>query len=175
MVSSKLFRRDLYYRLNVVPIQILPLRGRREDILALILHFLDKFNRVCGQKRVLSPEVVEALYQYDFPGNVRELANLLERFVVLSEKDRIEKEDLPKAITAFRPTHEEGSGKPSEDLPLKEALEKYECFIINRAMKKYGSQKEVAKILKVAQATISRKMKKYLVSENDTEMNINIQ
>jgi transcriptional regulator with PAS, ATPase and Fis domain len=175
MVSSKLFRRDLYYRLNVVPIQILPLRERREDILALILHFLDKFNRVCRQKRVLSPEVVEALYQYDFQGNVRELANLMERLVVLSEKDRIEKKDLPKAITACRPTHEEGSGKLPEDIPLKKALEEYECSIIHGAMKKYGSQREVAKRLRVAQATISRKMKKHLVSGIDTNMNIDIQ
>jgi len=175
MVSSKLFRRDLYYRLNVVPIQILPLRERREDISALILHFLDKFNRVCHQKRLLSPEVIEALSHYDFPGNVRELANLLERLVVLSEKDRIEKEDLPKAITSFKPARKEDSEKPPDDIPLKEALEKYECLIINRAVEKYGSQREVAKILKVAQATISRKMKKYLISESDAIMNINIQ
>ena len=175
MVSSKLFRQDLYYRLNVVPMQILPLRERREDVLSLILHFLDKFNRICHQKRVLSPEVVEALSQYDFPGNVRELANLMERLVVLSEKERIEKKDLPKAITACRPTKEEGLANLPEDLPLKTALKNYESLIIRKAMKKYGSQREVAKILKVAQATVSRKMKKYLVTEYDTDMNFNIQ
>lgn len=174
MVSSKLFRQDLYYRLHVVPIHIPPLRKRREDILALIVHFLEKFNKACRQKRVLSPEVVEVLCHYDYPGNVRELANLLERLIVLSEKDRIEKEDLPKAVLASQKPYEESSGDLCEEIPLKRALEKYECFMIRKAMKRYRTQKEAARILKVAQATISRKMKKYLALDGYSNSDKNI-
>lgn len=160
MVSSKLFREDLYYRLNVVPIFIPPLRCRREDILTLIFHFLGKFNEAYQKKKTLSPETVEILCKYDFPGNVRELANLVERFVVVTEKDRIELTDLPSFITGSI-TRAMSYPSALEDLPLRHALEKVESIIIENAIKKYGSQREAAKTLKIDQGTISRKLKKY--------------
>lgn len=166
MVSSKLFREDLYYRLNVVPIYIPPLKERRDDVSPLISHFLEKFNKTHRKERTLSPEAIDALSKYDFPGNIRELANLIERLVVLAEKDRIELRDLPDSITSYM---SKTIAHPllSEGIPLKDALEKYERLIIERAIQKYGSQHEVARILKLDQGTISRKIKKYsLVKKN---------
>jgi transcriptional regulator with PAS, ATPase and Fis domain len=160
MVVSKKFREDLYYRLNVVPIHIPPLRERKDDMVPLLFFFLEKFNKTYKRKKSMSPEVVDAFSKYDFPGNIRELANLVERLVVTVENERIELKDLPTSITdhvtktAFLPSLLEG-------MSLREAIEKYEGVIIVQAMQKYRSQREVARALKVDQATISRKMKKH--------------
>lgn len=166
MVSSKLFREDLYYRINVVPIHIPPLRERRNDILPLIFHFLNKFNNTYRKEKVFSPEVIETLSLYDFPGNIRELANIAERLVVITEKDRIETQDLPNVIMHYAP---KALSDPFlfEGLSLKEAIKRYESLIIERTIKKYRSQREVAKVLKVNQATISRKSKKLFFFKND--------
>jgi transcriptional regulator with PAS, ATPase and Fis domain len=166
MVSSKLFREDLYYRINVVPIHIPPLRERRNDILPLIFHFLNKFNNTYRKEKVFSPEVIETLSVYDFPGNIRELANIAERLVVITEKDRIETQDLPNVIMHYAP---KALSDPFlfEGLSLKEAIKRYESLIIERTIKKYRSQREVAKVLKVNQATISRKSKKLFFFKND--------
>lgn len=165
MVTSKTFRKDLYYRLNVVPIHIPPLRKRKDDILPLIFHFLEKFNKAHRKEKILAPETVEALCKYDFPGNIRELSNLVERLVVVSKNCRIDVTDLPNDITSniskkmpYSFLHEGDS--------LKEALEKYERFIIERAIREYGSQTEVAKALKVDQTTISRKLGKYCIAKD---------
>jgi PAS domain S-box-containing protein len=166
MVSSKLIRKDLYYRLNVVPIYIPPLKERRDDIIPLISHFLKKFNETYKKEKVLSPEAIEILYRYDFPGNIRELSNIVERLVVVTETERIEGRDLPSTVSG-----DAGRWGPTaflaEDIPLKDAVEKCENLIIERLVKKYGSQRVAAKILKVDQATISRKMKKYSSSNSD--------
>lgn len=159
MVATKSFRDDLYYRLNVIPIYIPPLRERKDDILTLIIHFVEKFNRAWQKQRVLSPEAMETLIEYSFPGNIRELANLIERVVVISEADRIEMKDLPSTLTGGE--KRSPNSPASEELPLNVALENYERVIIEEAMRKFGSQREVAKALRVDQATISRKMKKY--------------
>ena len=166
MVASKKFREDLYYRINVVPIYVTSLRERRDDILPLIYHFLEKFNKTYKKVKVFSPEGIDALYKYDFPGNIRELANIIERLVVVTEKERIEVQDLPNAVLGYK-----GKEMPYssflEGVSLKDALEKFESYIITNMIKKYGSQHETAKTLKVDQATISRKMKKYRISGDD--------
>ncbi len=165
MVSSKLIREDLYYRLSVVPIYIPSLRERRDDILPLIFYFLQRFNKIYRKEKVLSPEAVEILCRYEFPGNIRELSNIVERLVVVTEKDRIETKDLPNSM---------GSGSKltlnpflSEEIPLKIAVERWESHIIEKTVKKYGSQRVAAKILKVDQATLSRKMKRSACSKSD--------
>ncbi len=173
MVSSKLFRKDLYYRLNVVPIYIPPLRERRDEILPLILHYIEKFNKIYRKKKILSPGVLEVLCRYDFPGNIRELGNIIERVIVVTEKDRIEEEDFRSIIDAL--TAPSKSSFPYFDnIPLKEALEKCETLILERAMRRHHSQYEVAKVLKVNQATISRKMKKYSSSRTDAILHKNM-
>jgi len=165
MISSKLLREDLYYRLNILPISIPPLRERRDDIVPLIYYFLQKINLFYKKEKAFSPEALEILHEYNFPGNIRELSNIVERLVVVTEKDRIEVGDLPDAVLG-------GSVKWDpwaffdEDIPLKDAVEKFEMLIIERMIKKYGSQREASKILKIDQATVSRKMKKYFPSKN---------
>ncbi len=153
MLSTKLIRKDLYYRLNVVPIYIPPLRERHEDILPLIVHFLAKFNKIYGMKKVLSTEALELLCQYDFPGNIRELSNNIERVLVVTEKARIEANDLAHTgyLAKLNPYL-------AEDLPLKDAVKKFESDLIKKTLKKYGSQRAAAKILRVDQSTISRRM-----------------
>jgi len=164
MVAAKIFRRDLFYRLNVIPIHIPPLRERRVDILPLIIHFLGKFNQIYQKQKILSPGATEVLGRYDFLGNIRELANLIERLVVISEEDRIEIHDLPNTIVGS-PVKDAFLLNLTEDIPLKEALDRCERFVIEKTMKKYGSQRKAAKILKVDHATIGRKMKKGSLSE----------
>ena len=160
MVATKRFRRDLFYRLHVVPIHIPPLRERPEDILPLAFHFLRQFNQTHGKKKTLSPEVIDALCSYDFPGNVREMMNLMERLVVSTEEDRIERNDLPVHLTEISSGAFPISLMPSK-LSLKEALARYERLFLQGAVKRYVSQNRVAEALGVDRATISRKLKRY--------------
>jgi PAS domain S-box-containing protein len=168
-VALKTFREDLYYRLNVVPIHIPPLRERSEDILPLIFHFLKKFTETYRNEKSLSPEAIDVLCKYDFPGNIRELTNLIERLVVVSEQERIEVKDLPNTVQGMI-----GKAIPypllSEGVPLRNALENFEGLIIEKAIKKYGSQREAARVLKIDQATLSRKMRKFFVVKNHAIM-----
>jgi PAS domain S-box-containing protein len=174
MVSSKRFRKDLYYRINVIPLNIRPLRERRDDIPPLLFHFLEKFNKSHQRKKGFSPEVIEAFCRYDFPGNIRELANLIERLVVVSEKSRIEVGDLPDSIRwhVGRPVSHLPLG---DDISLKEAVERYEKALIQRSVNKYGNQRRVAKMLKVDQATISRKIRKYCIGTPDVFLHKSMQ
>jgi TyrR family helix-turn-helix protein len=159
LADRKQFRKDLYYRLNVVPIRILPLRERREDILPLILYFLEKFNTANHTLRSLSPDVIDALCSYDYPGNVRELANILERVVVVSERDRIEGDALPSEVRSQSVLSRDGARTPNEYC-LREVIKRYEKSLLARALEHYGSQREAARALGVSQGTISRKIRK---------------
>jgi PAS domain S-box-containing protein len=165
MVASGSFREDLFYRLNVVPIHIPSLRERQEDILPLIFHFLEKFNQSYKKQKVLSPEMIDCLCSYDYLGNIRELMNILERLVVTSEKEQIEKIDLPDGLMS-----RSAGGFSIPFLPgssLRETLRRCELQIIENAIRKYGSQREAAKALKMDQANISRKIKKYSFLRTD--------
>ena len=112
MIAQGTFREDLFYRLNVIQVQVPPLRERREDIAALVTHFLDKF--VVANRSPLTgvaPDAMKALVEYSWPGNVRELENLIERMVVAVQHDTIELQDLPSEVrgqdnAAFRPRRE---------------------------------------------------------------------
>jgi len=169
MVEKRQFRQDLYYRLNIVPMYIPPLRERREDIAPLIMHFLEKFNQTYQQKKSLSSETVDILCRYDYPGNVRELANLIERLLVVSEGKRVEVEEIPFEIKEYFSKENMVPDIP-EGRSLKDVLNKYEMAIIKRAINHYGTQKEAARALKVNQASISRKMKKFGKGINDLIM-----
>jgi transcriptional regulator with PAS, ATPase and Fis domain len=160
MVSTKRFRADLYYRLNVVPIVIPPLRARRDDILSLLFYYMEKFNQKYQKEKTFSPTVIDILCDFDFPGNVRELSNLIERMVVTTEKSYLELSDLPQGIIKRIHQVDQENYGIYENLPLKEASEKFERIMIDRAIKKYGSQRKASRILTVDQATISRKLKK---------------
>lgn len=148
------FRSDLYYRLNVIPIYIPPLRERSEDIPQLIKLFLKIFNQKHSMQKTLSRECVDYLLDYSWPGNVRELANVIERLVVLTNRNCIMGSDLPGDI---RETSSTENLKITE-LPLKEQLKKIETEIIISAMEKYGNARQAAFHLRVNPSTICRKL-----------------
>jgi len=161
MVKEEKFREDLYYRLNVVVMSIPPLRERREDIPALIDHFLERFAAEnAKQISGISREARDLLMKYDYPGNVRELENIIERAVVIARGDVISLEDLPfredrvTALPAAEP--EEAEGK------LRSAMENLEKQMIQEAMEKTGyHQTRAAEMLGLSERMLRYKLKKY--------------
>lgn len=159
MVKEKVFREDLYYRLNIVPITIPPLRDRRDDIIPIIHYFLNKLNKKYNYKKTISSEALKSLYSFEWRGNVRELRNIIERIVVMSESDTISKDDLPKAILAW--DSEQNVINESEIVPLKQALGNVEKHLLKIAFNKYGNVRDAAKALEIDPATFVRKRQKY--------------
>lgn len=161
MVARGEFRADLFYRLNVVPITIPPLRERPDDVIPLIYHFLDRYNRAHGYRKTISEEAREILTRYSWPGNVRELENLIERLVVTAEGDEIGAGDLPMQIL-----EEGGARRPrvvvGGIMPLRQAIEEVERQIIERALAEKRSTYSIARLLGVNQSTVVRKIKKYV-------------
>ena len=153
------FREDLYYRLNVIPLYVLPLRARKDDIIPLALHFLNRINKKYDRTKTLSNKTIECLHNYSWPGNVRELQNILERLVVITDSDIIEPIDLPMSI---RQSSEEPSGVSiSGILPFKVAVEQLERQLLIMAKEKYKTTTKMAEILGLDQTTISRKLKRF--------------
>jgi transcriptional regulator with PAS, ATPase and Fis domain len=159
MVEQKRFREDLYYRLNVIPINILPLRERRGDILPLIHYFLSKLNEKYNWEKEFSKEVLEILYEYDWPGNVRELKNIVERVFIMSSENKMTLDDLPKNIIS-RNEHRRLILK-DDIVPLKDAVAKVEMELLNKAFEKYGNVREAGKALGIDASTFVRKRRKY--------------
>ncbi len=169
-VAAGDFREDLFYRLNVVPIQVPPLRERRSDIPLLCEHFLERFAQQKGlELKTLSPEVAEALTRYDWPGNVRELENLLERMVVLAEDEVIGSDSLPPKL--LDPAAGELTNGGLEELPevelppqglnLKAAVDQMERKLILKALQRSGGNKtQAAALLGLNRTTLVEKMKK---------------
>ncbi|MFO7727936.1 MAG: sigma-54 dependent transcriptional regulator [Desulfonatronovibrio sp.] len=162
-VEQGYFREDLYYRLNVVNINIPPLRERREDIPVLVAHFMQKLS---GQEvqtnRKFTPDALEYLTAYEWPGNVRQLENVVERCMVLAARDIIGVEDLPSEIK-----DEEAQFKSAVDLlPVKlelaGTLEKIEAALIRRALVKSNFiQVKAAELLNISKSLLQYKLKKY--------------
>jgi PAS domain S-box-containing protein len=158
MVEQKLFREDLFYRLNVVKIDVPPLRERKDDIPALALHFLSTF---CGQYKInkaISTDAMELLRNFTWPGNVRELRNVVERLVVMVTNPVILPEHLPQEIHP-KPHVNQGQVTISSLVPIKDAVAEVEAQLINRAVNECGSVRKAAKVLHVAHSTLLRKMK----------------
>ncbi|MEA4922923.1 MAG: sigma 54-interacting transcriptional regulator [Eubacteriaceae bacterium] len=153
------FRKDLFYRLNVVNITIPPLAERKGDIIPLVEHFTQLFNTKYSLDKSFSPKAMEAFLDCSWPGNVRELSNAVERAVVTGVNDIIEAEELPdeviESVGAYRADNVAGIDD------LNKALEEYEKEIINAAYKKYGTTTKVAKHLNISQPTAHRKIDKY--------------
>lgn len=165
MVKSGDFREDLFYRLNVIPITIPPLRERREDILALIDLFLTKANEQYKFSKEIDSRLKEYFYQHDWPGNVRELINIVERLVVLTDNQLLSINDLPEE---YQP---ENRNQPNlnASLTLKEAVERAEKEILTKAAQTYQTTYEIAEALDSSQATIVRKLKKYRLKVSGKE------
>ena len=157
LILNKEFRSDLFYRLNVIPIQIPPLRERREAIPYLIQLFLKRFNLKHSSQKTLSKSCREALERYSWPGNIRELANMIERIVILSPSDCIMDEDIPQEINNYNAVNTE---RDISGLPLREQLKLIEAKIISEAVKKCGNARRAAQSLKVDPSTICRRQKK---------------
>ncbi|MFC0190128.1 sigma-54 interaction domain-containing protein [Fictibacillus aquaticus] len=160
MVKQGAFRDDLYYRLNVVPIAIPPLRERKEDILQLMNFFLEKFNEKYGSGKTFHASAVETFLNYSWPGNVRELENLVERLVVTLENSLITSGHLPLS------QNEKFSSQLPEELPqsgatLQESLEIVEKSWLIRAFRECRSTYEMAEYLGMSQPTVVRRLKKY--------------
>ena len=162
MVEEGRFRKDLYYRLNVVPIFIPALRHRPDDIQPFLSYFLDKFNQKHGYDKQFSPQLVDVLRGYAWPGNVRELENLVERLVVSVVSGLIDVVHLPELGIA---TLAAGPGpapvNPARPLPLREAVEALEKQLITQALLEQGSMGRTAAALGVDRTTILRKIDKY--------------
>ena len=159
MTNEKTFRADLYYRLNVVPLTIPPLRERREDIVPLIQHFLSELNSKYNFEKTFTIEAVNTLYNYDWPGNVRELKNIVERVIVMSGSDKIFESDLPMK-NSINYTEKNNTGVYISN--LKEAVEKVEAALISQAFNSAGNVRDAAKILGIDASTFVRKRKRYL-------------
>lgn len=160
LVEKNLFRKDLYYRLNVVPVEVPPLRERKEEIPVLAAHFVQMFNKKYKMEKELSANVIDVLMDYDWPGNVRELENIMERLVVTIAGNVLSRNDLPihlKKNTVEKHPKITVSGI----LPLKQAVEAVEKQILEQAYSRYKATREVAMHLEVDPSTVLRKAAKY--------------
>lgn len=166
MIEEKKFREDLFYRLNVVPIHIPPLRERKNDILPLAMHFLERFNHKYNFQKLFSSEVFKLFEKYAWPGNIRELANLVERLVIMSEQDSIYPDQLPDAFLKQQ-TASSLQIEIDKIIPLKEAREQVETELIIRAFKEYGSLRRAGEVLGVAHSTLLRKARALGIHSED--------
>jgi transcriptional regulator with GAF, ATPase, and Fis domain len=169
-VAQKKFREDLYYRLNVIPIRLPPLRERKSDIPLLTHHFLEHFNRSKRKKiRAISDEAMEALARYDWPGNVRELENTVERLVILVDHDVISAQDLPEKFHLL-PEAEPAQVLeiPEEGISLDSAVNEFERNLILQALVKTGWVKnKAARLLNLNRTTLIEKIKRQNLTRPD--------
>ncbi len=156
-VAQGTFRRDLYFRLNVLSLRIPPLRERRQDIPVLIEHFLERLNRSCEQPHTISDAAMKAMLAYDWPGNVRQLENSLERACALSTGPELQIADLPSSLTETSPCAD-GAPMGSKILSMAE-VEKH--TILSAIQQLNGDKLLAARLLGIGKTTLYRKLKEY--------------
>ncbi len=165
-VDEGRFREDLYYRLNVIAVQLPPLRQRKEDIPALVQHFVDKYSRENG-KTVdgVTPEAMQVLMDYDWPGNVRELENVIERGVVLSTAPMIGKELVPDQVRTSRGLfHIPPVSVPPEGINLRDVIAGFERRIIESTLDATGGvQKDAARLLGLKPTTLNEMIRRHSI------------
>lgn len=180
MVKDGTFREDLYYRLTVFPISIPPLRMRKKDIIPLALSFLEKLNQKYQLKKYFTDLSMQLLHEYDWPGNIRELKNIVERAIIISPSDSIKPEDLhihsaSKPIVIIKESdfsdNTKNSLPPFPEFPinLKNTLEKIEYTYMVQAYKFFGNVRDAAKNLGLTPSTFVRKRKQYQQKNTDPE------
>jgi two-component system, NtrC family, response regulator AtoC len=163
-VKNQEFREDLYYRLNVFPIELPPLRERKEDIPLLVAHFLEKYQQELGKKEMkISDEALTALKDYPWPGNIRELENIIERTLIISSSKLIETRDLPPGLLKPYESDSKSFGKntfllPEEGIDL-ETLEK--DLILQALERTADNQTRAARLLGISRHTLLYRMEKY--------------
>ena len=161
-VAQGSFRRDLYFRLNVLSLRIPPLRERRQDIPLLVAHFLERITRSTGQEHTLSDDALKAMLAFDWPGNVRELENSLERACALNTGPLIHLGDLPGSISGARSQEAAVNEGSAKIVPMAD-LEKQ--TIINTIAQLNGDKLLAARLLGIGKTTLYRKLKEYAVQE----------
>jgi two-component system response regulator HydG len=159
-VEERRFRQDLYYRINVVHLEMPPLRSRGTDVLLLAQKHIEKFARQTGRSIVgLTPAAAEKLLSYGWPGNVRELANSMERAVALARYDKIGVEDLPEKVRNHQTSHViVATDDPAELMSLEEVERRYILRVMEAVR---GNKTRAAEILKLDRATLYRKFARY--------------
>jgi len=167
-VNEGQFREDLFYRLNVLPIHIPPLRERKEDIPLLIHHFIQKFDLAMNKNVTdLDHKALEVLMNYKWYGNVRELENTIERAIVLTDKNIIELENLPIEIQNFKEEFQL-EPLPDEEYSIKKASKALEINLIKKALKKTkGNHTHAARLLEISHRALLYKIKEYGIIENE--------
>ncbi len=160
MVKEKTFRQDLYYRLMVFPISIPPLRERPDDIVPLLELYVNTFNKKYGFHKSFTPLALQFIQNYYWPGNIRELKNIVERAIIISNDDHITSEDLPFLQSEKKVSIH--TKLPAETTNLKKMVEQIELEYINLAYDKYGNVREAAASLGMDPSTFVRKRKKYM-------------
>ncbi len=159
MIAAGTFRGDLFYRLDVLRLEIPPLREHAEDIPRLVELTLSRLERKVKRTRRITPAALHALSGYPFPGNVRELINLVERLMVTSANETIDVADLPQSVRQLMgETNEAG---PQSSPTLRKALQKVESQLLRDALTRYKTQALAARYLGVTQSTVARKAKRY--------------
>ena len=171
-IAEGKFRRDLYYRLNVISINLPPLRQRMDDIIPLSMLFLERYNKKYNKTRYFAPHTIELLLNYDWPGNVREIENIIERLVIITPVDCIEPrlflEQITSAENQFKAyihgksvSSESQQGKKAQS--LKEAMDIYEESFVRDTLKKHANLRDSAKALGIDLSTLVRKKQKYQI------------
>ena len=161
-VEKGSFREDLFFRLQVIPIHLPPLRARRSDIPLLVNYFLEKANRKHGLSVTITREAMVYLWEYDWPGNIRELENLIERLVILSDNKTTDWVDLPTNIRSF--VSDKKSPQPTlgnEPIDLREATEQLQYRLMEEALRlTNGNKSAAAKMLGLKRTTLVAKLRK---------------
>jgi two-component system response regulator PilR (NtrC family) len=162
LIVQKTFREDLFYRLNVIKIELPPLRQRKEDIPLLAMHFLESYSKENNKEFLdMSEDVMDILEEYEWPGNVRELENLIERAVVLAKSRVITRESLPAFLSPSQRDATPLLSTSNEDLNLKKQIQEYQKkAIINALKKSKGVQKKAASLLGVKPTTLNEMIKR---------------
>ncbi len=156
-VQEDTFRADLYYRLNVIPIVIPPLRHRRDDIPLLVEHFLEKVSIKTGEKKNITKEAMNLLTEYEFPGNVRELENIMERAVILQEGEQVDVEDLPDKVRS-RTCSRRSLSLDKTQMTLEELEKEYLISVLEETN---WQKKKASSILGINASTLYRKIQRY--------------
>src|SRR5712691_2762628 len=162
-VEDNRFREDLYYRLNVIAIQLPPLRQRKEDVPALVAHFVQKYSRENAKPAVeITPEALQCLMDYDWPGNVRELENVIERGVVLTTATQIGRDLIPDHVRTAPSFHVPHLTVPPEGISLRDVIANFERRLIESTLESTGGvQKEAARLLGLKPTTLNEMIKRH--------------
>jgi two-component system response regulator HydG len=160
------FRRDLYFRLNVLSLRIPALRERRQDIPLLIAYFIERMVRASGQEKVLSDEALKAMLAYDWPGNVRELENCLERTYAFTSGPLIHNTDLPREIANLAaPEGSNGGVDKNRQGKIISMAELEKQTILSTITELNGDKLQAARLLGIGKTTLYRKLKDYAANE----------